>query len=173
MRSYQETHSGNFSDIETTVKAYAQWVVKVQADSDPNGIDVRTEPKFMLPNGEVFSSAWCRPQNDGPGLRATSLIIAANSLIANGQSDYVKQYLWTGDSNKLHGGAIKYDLDYVLTEYASNTCDLWEEIRDPDFFWNRITMKKAMIVGAEFATKVRCFHPISCFISLIVVICSV
>jgi glucoamylase len=79
------------------------------------------------------------------------LILAANSLIAAGQKDYVTEYLWTGDSSKYNGGAIKYDLDYVVSGYSSNTCDLWEEIRDPDLFWNRATMKKAMIVGSEFA----------------------
>lgn len=65
MRCLQDTNPGNFSDIETTVKAYAQWVLNVQNEADPNGIDVRTEPKFNLPNGDVFSSSWCRPQNDG------------------------------------------------------------------------------------------------------------
>jgi hypothetical protein len=30
---------------------------------------------------------------------------------------------------------------------------LQEEIRDPDLFWNRITMKKALIAGAAFATS--------------------
>jgi len=38
-------------------------------EADPNGIDIRTEPKFNLPNGDVFTDPWCRPQNDGPGLR--------------------------------------------------------------------------------------------------------
>lgn len=152
MRALQDT-TANFSDISATVKTYAQWVVNNQNEADPNGQDVRTEPKFNLPNGDVFSGAWCRPQNDGPGLRATSLIQAANSLIAAGDAAYVSKYLWTGDANTLHGGAIKYDLDYVVSGYASNTCDLWEEIRDPDFFWNRVTMKKAMIVGAAFATQ--------------------
>lgn len=153
MRTLQETNPGNFSDIESTVKSYVSWVLKEQSASDPNGQDVRTEPKFMLPNGEVFSGAWCRPQNDGPGLQATTLILAAQSLIKNGEAQYVKDYLWTGDSNKYHGGAIKYDLDYVLTGYASSTCDLWEEIRDTDFFWNRATMKKAMLLGADFANQ--------------------
>lgn len=153
MRCFQETNPSSFSSIESTVKSYIQWVLHNQGEADPNGIDVRTEPKFNLPNGDVFSNAWCRPQNDGPGLRATALIMAANSLIAAGETDYVRNYLWTGNNNMYHGGAIKYDLDYVVSGYNSNTCDLWEEIRDPNFFWNRITMKKAMIVGADFATK--------------------
>jgi glucoamylase len=153
MRCLQETNPGNFSSIESTVKSYIGWVLKVQSESDPNGIDVRTEPKFMLPNGEVFSSAWCRPQNDGPGLRATTLMIAAQHLIDQGELSYVKANLWTGNSNSYHGGAIKYDLDYIVSNWNSNTCDLWEEIRDTDFFWNRITMKKAMILGSKFAAQ--------------------
>lgn len=153
MRCLQETNTGNFSDIEPTIKSYVSWVLHAQSEADPNGIDVRTEPKFMLPNGEVFSGAWCRPQNDGPGLRATTLIMAAQSLLSKGEGDYVKANLWTGDASKLHGGAIKFDLDYVVGNYNTNTCDLWEEIRDPDLFWNRITMKKAMIVGAAFADQ--------------------
>jgi glucoamylase len=40
----------------------------------------------------------------------------------------------------------------IFSNYATSTCDLWEEIRDTDFFWNRITMKKAMIMGAKFAS---------------------
>jgi len=153
MRSYQETNPSTFSSIENTVKAYIQWVLKVQNEADPNGQDVRTEPKFMLPDGAVFTDPWCRPQNDGPGLRATALIMAAASLTANGEGAYVKQYLWTGDANIYHGGAIKYDLDYVVGGWNSNTCDLWEEIRDADLFWNRVTMKKAMIQGANFAAQ--------------------
>jgi glucoamylase len=69
MRCLQDTNPGSFSDIEATVKSYIQWVLHVQSEADPNGQDVRTEPKFMLPNGEVVTAAWCRPQNDGPGLR--------------------------------------------------------------------------------------------------------
>jgi hypothetical protein len=172
MRCFQETNpSGNFSDIENTVKSYIGWVLHNQNEADPNGIDVRTEPKFELPNGEVFSAAWCRPQNDGPGLRATTLMIAANSLIAKGESQYVKDNLWTGNSGVYHGGAIKYDLDYIVSSYNSNTCDLWEEIRDPDFFWNRITMKKAMIMGNALLFSISHFSLNSMLCALCSVLC--
>lgn len=150
--SLQET-SSSFEDYEATVKSYVNWVLKVQSESDPNGIDVRTEPKFNLPNGDVFSGGWCRPQNDGPGLRATALMIFADELIARNQTSYVSEYLWTGSSSKYHGGAIKYDLDYVINNYGSSTCDLWEEYTNSDLFWNRITMKKSMLLGATFAKK--------------------
>jgi glucoamylase len=83
--------------------------------------------------------------------QATALMMFADSLIANGEMDYVKQYLWTGDSNKYMGGAIKRDLDYIVSGFGSSTCDLWEEIRSTNLFWNRLSMKKAMGMGADFA----------------------
>lgn len=109
-------------------------VLNAQAQPALNGIDIRTEPKFNLPNGDLFTNGmyipfhllcvilsdvfisilqlcmhagWCRPQNDGPGLRATTLMMYANSLFANGRASYVTNYLWTGDNNKYKGGAIK------------------------------------------------------------------
>jgi glucoamylase len=152
MRTYQEITT-NFTTMEGTMKTFVDWVLHTQSESDPNGQDVRTEPKFELPNGEVFTGAWCRPQNDGPGLQATALMMFADTLIANGETDYVRKYLWTGDANVYQGGAIKRDLDYIVSGYSSDTCDLWEEIRSTNFFWNRFTMKKAMGLGADFASR--------------------
>jgi glucoamylase len=153
MRSLQEANpSGNFSDVESLVKSYIQWELKLQSQPD-NNVDVRIEPKFELSNGSPYAPGWCRPQDDAPGLRATTLMIAAQHLIDKGELQYVKDYLWTGNANVYHGGAIKYDLDWILTGYNTNTCDLWEEITDPDFFWNRITMKKALLMGAKFASS--------------------
>lgn len=149
MRCLQET-SDESVDVQAYMEAYTSWVLKVQADEDPHEQDVRTEPKYMLPDGEVYTGSWCRPQNDGPGLRATALMIFAQSQLAAGNSDYVHKYLWTSDGS-LNGGAIQYDLDYVVNGWDSNTCDLWEEVQSSDFFWNRITMKKSMLLGAEFA----------------------
>ena len=149
MRSILE--SRDFDDYEPTLKSYTQWVLNTFNAIPYNKIDTRIEPKFELPYGEVYTGGWCRPQTDGPGLQATSLIMFANQLIVNNQSDWVNQYLWTGDDNVSHGGAIKYNLDWIVNGFNSNTCDLWEEITDGDFFWNRITMKKALILGYKFA----------------------
>lgn len=153
MRSVQET-SKSFDDYEGYLKSYVSWVTHVQSESDPNGIDIRTEPKFNLPNGDVFTEPWCRPQNDGPGLRATALMMFADTLIANNQTAYVQENLWTGSaSDGKHGGAIKYDLDYVVDSFGTATCDLWEEYTSDDLFWNKYTMRKAMLMGEKFATE--------------------
>ena len=110
------------------MKSYVNWVKKVQGETDPQGFDVRINPKFELPNGEVFVGGWCRPQTDGPGLRSGALILFANLLLKNGQQSYVTNTLVP---------IIKNDLDWVLTNWQSNGCDLWEEVRSSDFFWNR------------------------------------
>lgn len=69
----------------------------------------------------------------------------------NSKSDYVKANLWTGNDAQNHGGAIKYDLEYVVEKWSEQTCDLWEEIRATDLFWNRITARHALKLGAAFA----------------------
>ncbi len=33
------------------MKAYVKWVAHVQSITDPNGYDIRINPKFELPNG--------------------------------------------------------------------------------------------------------------------------
>ena len=98
MRSVQETSS--FAEYEETLKAYSLWVLNAQAQSDPHNQDVRTEPKFNLPDGGVFSGEWCRPQNDGPGLRATALMMFADTMLAKNNTDFVSENLWTGDGGK-------------------------------------------------------------------------
>jgi len=46
----------------------------MQGMQDPNNVDVRVEAKFEIPSGTPFNGGWCRPQTDGPGLRAITLI---------------------------------------------------------------------------------------------------
>jgi glucoamylase len=93
----------NGSDYLPAMTAYVGWVVARHAEQDPNGIDVRTEPKFELPSGAVFSGDWCRPQTDGPGLRAITLISFANAMPG---SPLIRQYLWT-NGGQYFGGAVK------------------------------------------------------------------
>lgn len=111
---------------------YLEWVIFIQNKKDPNGIDIRIEPKYEIPSGISYTGAWCRPQNDGPGLQAIALI---NSI-----TDMTKSW-----------PTIKYNLDYIVSGYNSLTCDLWEEITNSDFFWNRVTMAKALSLGSQLA----------------------
>ena len=148
MKSYMFINDFTYSTIQTNMDAYVQWVLKVQSESDPNNIDVKIEPKFNLPNGDPYTGGWCRPQTDAPGLRATTLSLYANVLIAAGHTDVVQRYLWTGN-----GGAIKVDLDWVVSNWKLNGCDLWEEIRSDDFFWGRLNFRRGLLQGAAIAEK--------------------
>jgi len=42
--------------------------------TDPLSIDIREEVKFEVPNGDVWTGSWCRPQTDGAGLRVITLL---------------------------------------------------------------------------------------------------
>ncbi|KAL1504730.1 hypothetical protein AB1Y20_008508 [Prymnesium parvum] len=133
--------------------AYAEWVAARQAMADPHSIDVRTEPKYEIPSGAVYDGAWCRPQNDGPGLRAIALLLFAERLMASGNATeiaYVKSKLWRDSAD----GVIQQSLKYLTDGgWLTDTCDLWEEVRSADFFWNRATMKRALEKGADFDAK--------------------
>ena len=85
-RTYMELNNFELSKFETKMKHYVEWVRKVQNEVDPQGFDVRINPKFELPNGEVYVGGWCRPQTDGPGLRSGALLIFADVLDQAGQS---------------------------------------------------------------------------------------
>ena len=88
---------------------------------------------------------WCRPQTDGPGLRSAALVTFANILLQNGQEAYAKNYVIP---------LIKYDMDWVHTNWTSDGCDLWEEVHSNDFFWNRMSYYYAMDIGAKLFRKI-------------------
>ena len=60
------------------MQSFVNWLTKTQNEYDPHGIDVIIEPKYDLPDGEVYNGGWCRPQDDGPGLDAITLMHYAN-----------------------------------------------------------------------------------------------
>lgn len=128
-------------EVVRLMRSYASWVRRVQGQ---RGIDVHTEPKWDIGTARPYQGDWCRPQTDGPGLRAKALMDFARGL---GSSD--KDSLWP---------LIRFDLDWLATggpgSYALYTCDLWEETMDSSFLWNHATMHTALIEGADFAKSV-------------------
>lgn len=130
-------------------ESYVSWVNRVQGESDPNGIDVRGEPKFFLPGGAVYNQGWCRPQNDGPALRTIARVAFANVMIANGNEDYVRQNIYPSDASQ---PGIQKDLEYVQQVWNQDSCDPWEEVRGQVFF-DKFVMRKALLVASDLATK--------------------
>lgn len=148
MKSYMTIHDFDYNSIKDYMNSYVEYELKVHSESDPN-VDVRVEAKFNLPEGDPFLGGWCRPQTDGPGLRATTFSLYSKVLIDNGQTDYVRQKLYT--SGAYNGGLIKADLDWVINHWSESGCDLWEEIRSDNFFWGRFTMRRGLLEGAKIA----------------------
>jgi glucoamylase len=46
MRTYMEINNFELSKIEKKMKSYVNWVRNVQGKTDPQGYDVRINPKF-------------------------------------------------------------------------------------------------------------------------------
>jgi glucoamylase len=149
--------AASVDDVRTEMDAYVGWVSRVQQEVDPHGQSVLAEPKYMIPNGSVYAGGWCRPQNDGPGLRSKTLIEYASVVMAEEQKDLQNGTLTTKTRSTYSSAdlwtLIQIDLDWQAANWDANGCDLWEEIRSDDFFWNRFTIRAALTKGAAFATK--------------------
>jgi hypothetical protein len=65
----------------------------------------------------------------------------------------VRKYLWTSDGS-YNKGAIHFDLDWVINHWSDNGCDLWEEIRSDDFFWNRMAFRYSLQLAEAFAKRI-------------------
>ncbi len=107
------------------------------------------EPKFN-PDGSGYADEWARPQNDGPALRAISLIQFANQLLDRGDEPYVRQNLYSADENA--PTAIKKDLEYTVKVWARPDFDLWEEVHGTHFY-TRMAQRTALELGAKLADR--------------------
>ena len=121
------------------------WVGKVQHKNDPNGIDVRIEPKFEIPSGDPYTGGWCRPQTDGPGLRAMAISKWGLILVAEGMTEQAKSEAWP---------LVSFDMEWVTENWGQSGCDLWEEFTSDDFYWNRMAFAYSLQTAAQFADAI-------------------
>ncbi|MCK5493632.1 MAG: hypothetical protein KAJ14_11025, partial [Candidatus Omnitrophica bacterium] len=103
------------------------------------------ETRFSVESGkaEESDSQWGRPQNDGPALRAMSLMDYVLFLIEQGKIEEALTVYFV----------IKEDLDYVAEHWQDLCFDLWEDLMGYHF-WTRIVQRRALIKGAAFAAVV-------------------
>jgi len=143
-KAWMDVNNNDYEAVKEVMEGYAKWTGIVQHKEDPN-CDVRIEPKFTIDDQEPYSGGWCRPQTDGPALRAMSMAKWGNILIDAGKEDEAKTVIWP---------LIEYDLDWVLTGWPETGCDLWEEVRSDDFFWNRMAFIYCLGVAADFSDRI-------------------
>lgn len=105
------------------------------------------EPKFHV-DGSPYTGPWGRPQNDGPALRAITLIHWAFELLQEGQTNYVLTWLYRAELPAQT--IIKADLEYVAREWRNGSFDLWEELKG-DHFYTLMGQRKALFDGAKLA----------------------
>lgn len=77
----------------------------------------------------------------------------ALDVLPRGGEKLVSSLLWTSNATLFHGGAIKYDLDWIASGWGQETCDLWEEVQATSFFWNLYTARRALHMGISFAFR--------------------
>ncbi|KAJ1023228.1 hypothetical protein NDA16_003381 [Ustilago loliicola] len=130
----------------TLVTNYAN-AEKVHQQNAARSSSSQGEPKFNV-DGSLFTGPWGRPQNDGPALRASSLMAFAKRI---GLSDpFTTGTLY---QSSLSGGSIiKTDLEYVAHNWQSSSFDLWEEVQGTHFF-TLMVQYRSLIDGAKFATS--------------------
>ncbi len=107
------------------------------------------EPKYFI-DGSGYTGGWGRPQNDGPALRAISMIKFARLLLKEGNQDYVIKVLYHGvlpaDS------VIKKDLEYTAHHWREPSFDLWEEEMGMHFY-TMLSQFTALQEGAKLAQE--------------------
>jgi len=124
--------------VRETQRSFAGWVSRIHERVKFDGVD-QAEPKINI-STEIAELQWCRPQTDGPPLRAQALMIAAR----NEPDIILRNKLWN---------LVRFDLDWLANEtnIKNASCDIWEENRESNFFWNRMVMRSALLMGYEFA----------------------
>ncbi len=85
---------------------------------------------------------WGRPQNDGPALRALSVMRCLELDAFRARA---------GDSART---LLRYDLDYTLSHWREPCCDLWEEAVGFHYH-TRLVQQAALAEGAAFCAAER------------------
>lgn len=106
------------------------------------------EPKFM-PDCTAFDEHWGRPQNDGPGLRISTIVSYLNLIEKYGlhlSNKFLK------DERFIYYEIIKPDLFYIVKNWKKESFDIWEEVKSIHFFTS-MSQLRAVIDGLKLAKK--------------------
>lgn len=114
------------SDLLKTIDDFISLSRRLQLTPSLTGLG---EPRFNI-DGTPFNGPWARPQNDGPALRALTLLHLLDFNIGELRKNQISQILET-------------DLDFIRTHIEEPSFDIWEEIR-ADHFYTRVVQMAAL-----------------------------
>lgn len=144
---YQSTtNNWNKELISRKIFEYLEFSTKIQKVKTLSDLG---EPKFNV-DGSAFNDPWGRPQNDGPAIRAISLIRWANVLISEGKESIVREKMY--DAKFSATSPIKMDLEYVSHHWKDPSYDIWEEVKGMHFYTLMIE-RRALLEGSTLAHK--------------------
>ncbi|MCO5555750.1 hypothetical protein L7F22_009295 [Adiantum nelumboides] len=152
----------NAIELHTIIRDFAKMSIKLQHTANRSGTFQTGgigEPKFNV-DGSSFEDDWGRPQNDGPALRAISMLFYANYLLSIDDKEaleYVRSTLYR-PSAATTSSLIKDDLDYVARAWQENSYELWEEVQADvknggGHFHTLMVQRRALLAGAQFAVR--------------------
>lgn len=165
-KSKAETVSFDFSSVDVklfgTIFKYMNKTYEIQRTENLSGEPLKQslgEPKWNV-DGSAFMGSWGRPQNDGPALRATSMIHFLDSLH---KYDYSLQDVYSileptllnttslvfSSEKDLFEKIVYYDLKFVVDNWQRESFDLWEELNGNHFFTSMVQLNSIRL-GIEF-----------------------
>ena len=130
--------------LKQKISEYVDFTDSIQTTQTLTGLG---EPKFNV-DGTAYNDPWGRPQNDGPAIRAISLIRWFKVLQKEGLTESYARKLYDGKIPS--HSVIKRDLEYVSHHWRDPSFDLWEEVK-ADHFYTRMVQRRAMLEGADLA----------------------
>ena len=134
MENYTAEYSGKIASER--LQSWLEFETHLQDNSQSASLG---EPKFHV-DGSVFTGPWGRPQNDGPALRALTMMSWAQHLLSGGNRQFVLEKL---------APPIARDLHYTMATWRDSSFDLWEEVRGQHFF-TRMAQARALQRGSQF-----------------------
>lgn len=143
---YLDSQGSRRQSLREKLMEYARFSRRNQLSPTRSGIG---EPKFNV-DGTGYGLDWCRPQNDGPALRALTLIRFANDLLDHGEVDLVRSSLYGAQLPA--NTVVKADLEYVSHHWKDMNCEIWEEVQG-DHFYTRLVQKSALMAGSLLARR--------------------
>lgn len=139
---YENAEGNQKLQLRDDLINYIHFERKAQSQqSKPNEMTLG-QPKYNI-DGTIWEGKWARPQNDGPALRAITMM----HILAIFNREHNTRY----QSDLL--AAIETDLDYVVKVWHQPTYDLWEEMLDRDHFFTKLVQRKALLQGSNLFSE--------------------